>query len=121
MNSVNYEAMTTNEAVITALKPLGFPVVPEADTSTAALYAVFSVSTAGSLDGDDAPEWVFRQVVLTLYSPARQNMIGTGQEIQRLLFEAGFSFPEQRHADVEMDGGRKCSEFVCGRWEPWRS
>lgn len=96
--------MTVNEKIITALEPLGYPVVPDLYTGEKTTYITFNYSTHGGLFANDAPGYDICLVQAHLLAPYGQNTVSLRRQIKRALFGAGFTWPAETDAG---SGARK--------------
>lgn len=86
--------MTVNEKIIEALRPLDIPVTPDFNGGGAKEYITFNYAddSAGAF-GDDAPLFDVAYMLIHYYLPLEKDYLETKRTIRRLLFEAGFTFP----------------------------
>lgn len=93
--------MTINEKIITALSPLGYPVVPDLHTGEETTYLTFNYNTLGGLFGDDAPILDLYFVQVHLMAPYGWNSVELRRQVKQRLFAAGFTWPEETDAANE--------------------
>lgn len=112
--------MTINERVISAVEKFKLPVAPQVYTGDAACYFVFDITIGDTVDGDNEPYFVYYQVSLSLFSPARADTVEICEATQQAIVDAGFTFPSLSPGTVSLDGARKEQVFTFGRWEMWQ-
>lgn len=93
--------MTVNERIKAALAPLGFPVKPDRYKGGAEAYFVFNYTTMGACFADDTPKYERYLIQVHYFCPMGVNTIATRKRVKRLLFEAGFTWPEEVNAADE--------------------
>ena len=93
--------MSVNERIITALEPLGYPVVPDLYTGEETTYLTFNYSGHGALFADDVPCYEVHMVQVHFLVPYGVNTVATRRDIRRRLFAAGFTWPTETDAGNE--------------------
>lgn len=111
--------MTINERVIAAVEQFNLPVSPQVYTGDAAWYFVFDITIGDTVDGDNEPYFVYYQVSLSLFSPARADTVELCEATQQAIVDAGFTFPSLSPGTISLDGARKEQVLTFGRWEEW--
>lgn len=90
--------MTVNERIKATLAPLGLPVKPDRYSGDSESYFVFNYTTMGTLFADDRPSYERYLVQVHYFCPMGANTLSTRKNVKRLLFEAGFTWPDEVNA-----------------------
>ncbi len=85
--------MNVNERITQALAPTGWLVVPDEKLADTKQYFVFNYVSLGDNFGDDAPQHERYLVQIHIFCPSTLDTVALRQQAKRLLFEAGFTFP----------------------------
>lgn len=109
--------MTVNERIKKALSGFGLPVKPDRYSGDSESYFVFNYTTMGALFADDTPQYERYLVQVHYFCPMGANTLSTRKDVKRLLFEAGFTWPDEINAgDSSMqksNGGKQHFAFEC--------
>lgn len=106
------ESMTVNERLITALEPVGHPIVPDQYTGEEAVYLTFNHGVRGALFADDAPGYDVHMVQVHLFAPYGWNSMALRAQVKRRLFSAGFTWPEETDAGSESQEAREMGQHI---------
>lgn len=90
--------MTVNEQIKTALAPLALPVKPDRYKGDEESYLVFNYTTMGMGFSDDAPGYERYLVQVHYFCPEGVSSIAIREKIKRMLFNAGFTWPDEVNA-----------------------
>lgn len=91
--------MSVNSIIITALKPLKYPCVPNIYTGSEKYYFTFNQASDHGVDyGDDEPSCTEVSMQIHFWLPISEsgsqiNYIAQKKKIRELLFKAGFTYP----------------------------
>lgn len=87
--------MTVNEKIIVALRPLGITVTPDFFGDGEKEYITFNYADDRAEEfGDDRPLGVVAYMQIHYFLPIEKDYLSNKKEIRRLLFSAGFTYPE---------------------------
>lgn len=109
--------MSVNQKIIAALKPIGVPVVPdtydEKYDGKSAAYCTFNYTTIPAEFGDDAPRCERYLIQVHFFCPERSKSLEQRGKMKRLLFQAGFTWPEEVNAtNTVEDKDKRMQHFV---------
>ena len=87
--------MKVNEKIISALSPLNLKVTPDFDGGGAKEYITFNCTDDVAVEyGDDEPIFDVAHMQIHYFCPLEEDYLATKKKIRKLLFDAGFSYPE---------------------------
>lgn len=87
--------MTVNEKIIEALSSVGVPVTPDFNGGGKQEYITFNFADDRAVEfGDDAPLFDVAYMQIHYFLPSEKNYRETKKRIRKLLFDAGFTFPD---------------------------
>lgn len=87
--------MTVNQKIITALQPLRLPITPDFFGSGEKEYITFNYADDRAKNfGDDMPLNVVAYMQVHYFLPIEKDYLYNKKEIRKLLFAAGFTYPE---------------------------
>lgn len=93
--------MSVNQKIISALSPLGYPIVPDMYSGTGEIYMTFSYGSYGGLFADDKPLSDIYLAQIHLFAPIGWDGAEARRQIKKALFEIGFTWPEETDANSE--------------------
>lgn len=86
--------MTANKAIISALKPFGYPCKPNLYDGKEKKYFVFNTADERGADyGDNEPGCILVNMQIHFFLPLGENHIAEKKKVREALFAAGFTYP----------------------------
>ena len=104
--------MSVNEKIISALQPLGYPVIPDLYAGVDQIYLTFNYSTRGQLFADDQPGYDIYLVQVHLFAPHGWNSVELRRQVKQKLFSAGFTWPESVDAGSSSQESREMGQHI---------
>lgn len=102
--------MTTFEKIREAMKPFGFPCVPDVYKGPKKQWITYNYSDDyGTNFADDAPDTVINSVQIHVFLPVDEPFTQLKNRIRTALFEAGFTFPE---ITIRTEGEEKIRHII---------
>lgn len=96
--------MTVNEKIVQTLSSFGLPVTTDFSGGGANEYFTFNYADDRATDfGDDEPQHVVAYMQIHYFGPMEKDYLSFKKKVRRVLFNAGFTYPEVTDASVTAD------------------